>query len=240
MRVWLPSLNNDGHTRFVLNDDFSFRYYDISSDGTAIETIAAGTLTDCRFQILFEIALNHFAREQFRDSVVAAYAALERFREYYLLVGFLEKDYSESLIKEFWSQVGSQSERQLGAYHSMVLLREGSVAQDLKGKYVKYRNKVIHQGIFPDKKPTEDYLKAILELINRRLLSQTHLETLEKAKKFEYESRKPEDVTMELSINPLLDLNLANREDLVITFQQRIEKIQDAPFEEEAIIWPYT
>jgi len=243
MRVWLPSLEGNGQTRFVLNNNFSFSYdhYDISDGTLRIETLAIGALIDCRFQILFEIALNHFVRDQYRDAVVAAYAALERFREFYLLVGFLDRNYSSSLIENFWSTVGSQSERQLGAYHSMVILREGCVAPELSNKYINYRNKTIHQGIFPDEKPTREYLEAILDIINNRLLAQANNpKPLVQAKDYEYQTRRPENVSIELSINPLIVLEISTEINLQSEFEARIKRIQEDATLIDEIAWPYT
>jgi len=144
MRIWIPSLDLKGHTGFVLKDDFSFDHIDINPEKTKIITVATSAITDCRFQILFEIAINHYAKLQYRDSIVSAYAAIERFREHYLIASFLEKEFSEEKINNFWSITGSQSERQLGAYHTAVFLREGAIFGDLNQKFIKFRNKTIH------------------------------------------------------------------------------------------------
>lgn len=238
MRIWIPSLNENGHTRFDLNDDFAFYHMDINPEGTKFTTIATSAITDCRFQILFEIALNHFARGQYRDSVVSAYAAIERFREHYLQASFLENKLVEKTINNYWSLVGSQSERQTGAYHTTVLLREGAVSEDLHSKHIKFRNNTIHQGIFPDEGKTLKFLEAIFTIIHNRLLAQKSIEPFGIAKIYEYQNRKPNNVTKELTINPLLSHEVCRKADISTLLNERIESIKNNGFD-DGITWPY-
>lgn len=238
MRIWIPSLDEKGHTRFILNEDFSFDHVDINPEKTKLIIVATSAITDCRFQILFEIALNHFVKQQYRDSIVSAYAAIERFREHYLLASFLENNFSKEKIDDYWSLVGSQSERQLGAYHTTVLLREGTVSEDLSQSHINFRNKTIHQGIFPDEGKTLKFLEAISRIINKRLMAQNSIEPFETAKVFEYQKRKPDDVTEELTINPLLSLDFCSKTDISTLFKERIEYIKSNGYD-DGITWPY-
>jgi hypothetical protein len=238
VRIWIPSLNENGHTRFILNEDFTFYHMDINAEGTELVTIATTAITDCRFQILFEISLNHFARQQYRDSIVSAYAAIERFREHYLQASFLENKFFKETIDSYWSLVGSQSERQLGAYHTTVLLREGAVSEDLNQDHIKFRNKTIHQGKFPDEGKTLKFLEAISTIIHNRLLAQKSIEPFDIAKIYEYQNRKPDNVTKEITINPLLSHEVCGKADISTILNERIESIKNNRFD-DGIIWPY-
>jgi hypothetical protein len=238
VRIWIPSLDKKGHTRLILNEDLSFNHVGINPEKTKLTTVATSAITDCRFQILFEIALNHFVRQQYRDSIVSAYAAIERFREHYLLASFLENNFSKEKIDNYWGLVGSQSERQIGAYHTTVLIREGTVSKDLSQSHIKFRNEIIHKGIFPDEKKTLKFLEAISRIINNRLMAQNHIKSFENAKVFEYQNRKPDDVTEELTINPLLSLNICSKTDISTRFNERIEHIKSNDYG-NGITWPY-
>ncbi|MDO8272616.1 MAG: hypothetical protein Q7U82_11970 [Gammaproteobacteria bacterium] len=238
MRIWIPSLDKKGHTRFILNEDFSFNHVDVSPDKQKLVTVAISAITDCRFQILFEIALNHFAKEQFRDSIVSAYAALEQFREHYLLASFIERKYSTDTISGFWSSVGSQSERQLGAYHAAVLLREGVAAKEISSNHTNFRNKTIHQGKFPKEKDTLEFLESIFTNIFERINAQESVGIFIEAKLFEYQKRKPNDVTDEISINPLLDIERRSQEDITKQLHGHIKYITSAAYEDAIATWP--
>jgi hypothetical protein len=238
MRIWMQSLDKKGHARFILNEDFSFNHVAISPDKQKLVTVPTSAITDCRFQILFEIALNHFAREQFRDSIVSAYASLERFREHYLLASFLEKKHSSGSINDFWSSVGSQSERQIGAYHASVLLREGVIAKELNPTHTNFRNKIIHQGMFPNENKTLKFLEAICICISERIKAQKSIDIFNEAKEFEYLNRKPSEVTNEISINPLLGIERCIQIDVSKQLHGQIEYIKSTGYNDGIATWP--
>ena len=240
MKVWLPSLDKKGDTLLELKNDFSFEYIEsnIKDDVLEVTVVETGVLTDCRFQILFEIAIIHLANGQYRDAVVAAHTALERYREFFILAEFIEQGFDSAIIKEFWSSMGNQSERQFAAYQAMIFLRSKSITQDLSSKHVKYRNKVVHQGFFPNSENTYKYCLATLKIIENGLtvLASNDSKILSKAMECEYISRKVTEATIPISINPLLQFENLKNDGWVNSFNSRLDELKKIPFYE--ITWP--
>jgi hypothetical protein len=240
MKVWLPSLDKKGDTLLELKNDFSFEYIEsnIKDDVLEVTVVETGVLTDCRFQILFEIATIHLANGQYRDAVLAAHTALERYREFFILAEFIDQGFDSAIIKEFWSSMGNQSERQFGAYQAMMFLRSKSITQGLSSKHVKYRNKVVHQGFFPNAENTYKYCLATLKIIENGLtvLASNDNKILSKAMECEYIRRKVTEATIPISINPLLQFENLKNDGWVNSFNSRLDELKKIPFYE--ITWP--
>lgn len=239
MRVWIENPEQTGHSRFILDDDFLFRSVEISNDKKSI-IFQSNSIVDCRYQILFELALNYVARDQFRDCIVAAFAALERFMEHYLLVSVIEKALLLDQLETFWKTIGSQSERQVGAYHTAVLLREGVAIKQINQEFTKYRNKTIHQGLLPDRENTMKVLNAICLKISDRIAAQKSYDIFLEAKEFEYLKRKPCNVLREISINPFLGIAFdpTNPESTLKDLQLHIKHIQAHSHNDAIATWP--
>ena len=240
MKVWLPSLDKKGHDLLELKDDFSFEYMEsnIKDDVLEVTVVETGVLTDCQFQILFEIATSNLANGQYRDAVVAAHTALERYREFFILAEFIGQGFDSAIIKEFWSSMGNQSERQFGAYQAMMFLRSKSINQDLNDNHVRYRNKVVHQGVFGNNENTYKYCLAVLKIIENGLtvLTSNDDKTLSMAMESEYISRKVTESAIPISINPLLRFENLKNDGLVNCFNSRLGELKNTlSFE---ITWP--
>lgn len=238
MKVWLPDLKRRGHSLLDLKDDFSFEYTEFNMDTQEFQVCRTGVLTDCRFQILFEIALNHFVRGQYRDVVVSAHASLERYREFYLLVSFVSNGIDISLFDKFWSKVSNQSERQFGAYHLMLMIQKKVIGKELSNSQVSYRNKVVHGGYFPTEDRTFDYCEAVLKIIQDGLgpLVLEEKESLQQAMQVEFRSRKPNNADYELSIKPFLDLSIHDVIEWTNLLPDHLSRLEKQP--EDRITWP--
>lgn len=239
MRVWIENLENTGHERVTLNDQFLFTTVDVSNDKNSMISIN-NAIVDCRYEVLFELALNYMAKDQFRDSIVNAFAALERFMEHYLLACVIEKGIPLEQIQSFWKTIGSKSERQLGAYHTAVLLREGIRIAQIDAKAIELRNKIVHQGVLADRENTMKVLHAIGLNISHRIVSQTSNDFLLAAKNCEYDKRKPSKVVREISINPFLGsaFNLTNTENMSNNLSLHIKQIQKYSYNDAIATWP--
>jgi len=238
MQVYILDENKKtGWTGVTLEDDFTFKYIGLNHDKTAIEIVKVGAITDSRFQILFEIALNHLSRGQYRDAVVTAQAALERYREFIIRASTV-KDGTHSGFNELWKIMKKQSERQIGAYHATIFGHTGAVGQDLSNRLISFRNEIVHNGILPEKESTTDYCTAVLEIMASGvcIFKNDHLDTLSTTAMHEQEARLPKNVDYRLTINPIVNFNMNDNDNYREILLYHLEKLKLQRF--ERIAWP--
>lgn len=200
--------------------------------------VRAGALTDCRFQILLEIGLNHLANGQYRDAVISTQAALERYREFYLLVTAVKSGISYSKFSELWKILARQSERQLGAYLATVMFSTKSVGNDLSTANTEYRNVVVHGGFFPDEAKTMSFCLAVLAIMQNDLGSMlvADRDSVLRAAEIELSNRLPCPVDYRLSIAPLVDLIEVKNSDWISRLTGHLEMLKKQRF--NGINWP--
>lgn len=150
-----------------LNEDFTYQLSCI--EGHEQITI----LKTPRFEILLQISLSAILDGYYRDAIASSASALERFYEYYLNIRSTRMCIDEKIFKETWKKnLGSNSERQLGAYAIAHLLMEGTQPQTLKtankinGRSpTEFRNNVIHKGYMPSRIEAIQFINRIISLI---------------------------------------------------------------------------
>lgn len=239
MKVWIVNEGAERRwTEMDLENDFTFSYFGINHESQAFEVVKVGALTDCRFQILLEIGLNHLAQGQYRDAVISVQAALERYREFYLLSSIVKGGFKYSDFENLLKIIGKQSERQLGAYHAMMMVSKGGVGKDLSNTMVSYRNKVVHGGYFPDEKNTIAYCMAVVGIMQEGLSSllEEDNRSVIKAAELELTSRLPSRVDYQLSVNPLVNFSGTTKNGWISNVNGHLDKLRRQTM--KGITWP--
>ncbi|WBO21748.1 hypothetical protein [Sphingomonas abietis] len=128
-------------------------------------------LAQLRFEVLAETGMQALVDGYYRDAVASFAAALERVYQLYCEIVALSRDIDETVFKSTWKLVASQSERQLGMFIGLYMLENGDVPPQLPKKFVEFRNKVIHQGLFPAENDAVDFGQAVVNLVQPLLNS---------------------------------------------------------------------
>lgn len=126
-------------------------------------------LQDEKFQVLFEMGVDSFINELYRETVFNIASALERFHEFCTKVFLTKDNVSEQQQTDTWRLVASQSERQYGAFCYTYLLTFYEVPPKVANKNIEFRNDVIHKGLIPEKSQVIDYSQEMLEYMNKIL-----------------------------------------------------------------------
>jgi hypothetical protein len=110
------------------------------------------TLSNAKFEILFEMALLALLDGYTREAVATLAAAVEEFYRFFIKIVLAKRGmYEGEKFKEleaFW-RVVSLSERQLGAFSILHLLEKGKVATFPDRWSTEFRNEVVHKGRIP-------------------------------------------------------------------------------------------
>ena len=121
------------------------------------------------FQMLFELATVAIADGYYREAVTSYTAALERFQEYALRVFCVANAVIGQQFEDAWKLVGSQSERQFGAYAFMHVAALHEPPPVLRQKLVEFRNQVVHKGHIPSAEKALEYGEAVRAILNTSL-----------------------------------------------------------------------
>jgi len=117
------------------------------------------------FQKLFEVAVNALADDYYREAVGSFAASYERFMELSIRIIMKANGVDAENLESGWKAIARQSERQLGAFIFLFLREFSRRPQLLTDRQVQLRNKVIHQGYFPDREECLKYGTEVLESI---------------------------------------------------------------------------
>jgi len=217
--------------------DNDFHFYMTCSKGHKTLTL----LNAERFEILFDFGCEAFLDGYYRESVSSIAAAVERYHEFFIKVLMLHNGISEANIDEIWKLVATQSERQLGAFY-FLYLRELKVLPDsFIKKNTAFRNKVIHNGVFPTKEETikynEEAFKHIVEGL--KILKRDYLESVELLTRINLRKAIPQDNKCLVStMSNLSTIGMAFDEknnitksfaEVLVEFRERIENMQNIP-----------
>lgn len=124
------------------------------------------TVTNLKYDILFELGLNSLLDDAGRDAVMNFTSSLEKFYEFFCKCQLHSIGCSEQCINDSWKFVSKQSERQLGSYVvAFTNLTSNSPAILNPNREVKFRNKVIHDGYIPMIDEAHDYAEAVAKII---------------------------------------------------------------------------
>jgi hypothetical protein len=118
-----------------------------------------------KHEILFDYGIKALCDDYYRESVASFTAALERYYEYFLNVYWLSIDISTDETNRTWKLMSNQSERQLGAFITIIASISGQTPTILKDKDVAFRNKVIHKGYIPNFNETIEYGQEVSDRI---------------------------------------------------------------------------
>lgn len=130
------------------------------------------------FQKLFEVAVAAIVDEYFREGIGSLTASYERFMELFIRVVMNEREIPSEAMEKTWKLVSRQSERQLGAFIILYGLQFETQPKLLPNKMVELRNKVIHQGYFPNLAECASYGAAVLEFMNSTLQAMREVQGL--------------------------------------------------------------
>jgi hypothetical protein len=117
------------------------------------------------FQKLFEVAVYALADDYYREAVGSFAASYERFMELSIRIIMKANGVNAEILESGWKAISRQSERQLGAFVFLFLREFSHKPQLLADKQVHLRNRVIHQGYFPDREECLKYGAEVLASI---------------------------------------------------------------------------
>jgi len=110
------------------------------------------TLSNAKFEMLFEMALLALLDGYTRETVATLAAAVEEFYRFFIKIVLVKRGMYEGQkfneLAAFWKAV-NLSERQLGAFSVLHLLEKGRVATFPDRWSTEFRNEVIHRGRIP-------------------------------------------------------------------------------------------
>lgn len=130
-------------------------------------------VTQQKHEILFEVATHAIVDGYYREAISSFSASLERYYEFFIKV--ISVELSSETFKKAWSQIASQSERQLGAYIMTYANIYGLPPDILPPPLTKLRNDVIHKGHIPSRLEAIIFGNAVAKIVNDgcNLLHQT-------------------------------------------------------------------
>lgn len=140
-------------------------------DGGVLElTCACGhptsvILANPKYQLLYLSGASALLDGYPREAVASFAASVERFYEFAAKCLLIAGGVQVTLIDEAWKTISKQSERQLGAFRILHLLTFKECAAHLE-KRTEFRNRVVHNGMFPSQEEAIEYGEACLRHID--------------------------------------------------------------------------
>lgn len=126
------------------------------------------TLSNPKFEVLFEMVLLALLDGYTRETVVTLAAAVEEFHRLFIKITLVKKNvYSEDWKKEskdFWRRV-NVSERQLGAFSALYFLEKGQIPTFPDDKSTEFRNAVVHKGKIPKHDEVMQYGEKVVKFL---------------------------------------------------------------------------
>lgn len=129
-----------------------------------------------RFEILYMQAIQEFLSNDFRACVFNCASALERFYEFFIEVYYLKQGYtSEQFQEQVWIPIKNSSNKQLELFENIFsLLWPKEKVLILSDSNRNFRNHIIHQGGFPKKEQTRDFVEKVFVLMGKGLYVLEH------------------------------------------------------------------
>lgn len=122
-----------------------------------------------KFEILFDMGLDALNKGFRQEAVLSFTTSFERFREWFIRLILTKNNVEKEEFEKVWKYVVKQSERQLGAFYFLYLREFNETPEEIDQDIIKFRNKVIHNGIIPSYKETYNYGKYIYEYVDKVL-----------------------------------------------------------------------
>lgn len=145
-------------------------YMELRDDGVYETTCPFGhksvhILQPQRFEVLSELAVSAIVDGYYREAVANFTSSMERFFEFFIRVKLNSTGVAKESVENFWKEISSQSERQLGAFLSAYTDAFGMPPQLLHKKKVELRNAVIHKGRIPSRDQAIEYGQAVIDVM---------------------------------------------------------------------------
>lgn len=122
-------------------------------------------LQELPFEILIEMAIENIIDKYYREAIFNFAAAQERCFDFFNELILFEKGINTDLYDEVWKNIyQNSSERQLGAFYFLYLMRFGK-SFAYENKKINIRNNIIHKGEIATKDHVYEYGKYILNNI---------------------------------------------------------------------------
>ncbi|QBN17261.1 hypothetical protein [Flavobacterium nackdongense] len=212
-------VDKEGNTQFF-NDQYKHR---VNIDNTRFYqfTCPEGHLNfaiqgNNKFEILYELGIEAYNDEFFREAVTNFASAVERFHEYCIMLFLAPKSLEEfNIAVSNQKVIAKYSERQYGAFFMLFLKLLNFAPPVLDEKFLKkhmlklsvdnpinFRNNIIHQGYIPTKEECISYAKITSFYINE-ILEQIYTwnaDIIKNTNKFFIDSLKSE-IKKEKNIN---------------------------------------
>lgn len=118
-----------------------------------------------RYAILFEMGAYALVDGYKLEAIASMTSAMERFHEWCVSVLLRKNKVEYTEFEETWKLVGSQSERQLGAFYFLYLLEFKEKPNAFDNSKSKFRNKIIHNGYLPTDKEAYEYCEYVYKYI---------------------------------------------------------------------------
>jgi hypothetical protein len=146
---------------------------EIEDDGVYVFVCGQGhrtvhTLTNPKFEVLFEMGLLAFDDGYTREAVATMAASVEEFYRFFVKCvfakrGLFEKDRYYEAVK-FWKLI-SRAEPQLGAFAAFYFLELEKCPSYPDSTSIEFRNNVIHRGKIPKANEVTEYGDKILRFM---------------------------------------------------------------------------
>lgn len=117
------------------------------------------------FEILLEMAIENLIDRYYREAIFNFAAAQERCFEFCIELILFEQEIEHNVYEGLWRKVyKASSERQLGAFHSLYLMRFKKIF-DYNNDKINLRNNIVHKGEIATKQKAFEYGTYILNNI---------------------------------------------------------------------------
>lgn len=123
-------------------------------------------LQEQKFEILFQIGAYAIADGYYREAISSFTSSLEQLYAFFIRAALSEKGVSDEATGRMWHYMKNQSERQLGAFIVIYTSELGKAPVLLDEKLISCRNKVIHQGLIPDRNKAVEYGEAVRSVMH--------------------------------------------------------------------------
>lgn len=151
------------HYSIEITDKLLYEFYDVNGK------LNRFFIKNPKYELLFDMGMCAYLNGFYREAVLDFAASLERFYENCINIFLIERDLNQNAygekIEQLWKPIKKQSERQYGAFLAMYMMTRGHLPELFPDKQTEFRNKVTHQGLFPNKNDTLMYAKEVAKFI---------------------------------------------------------------------------
>lgn len=129
----------------------------------------AATLRNERFEVLFDFGALAYLDGYYREAVANFATAYERLLGFFVRVVWTHIGLPAEQAEAAWKPLSKHSERQLGAFVAAHLQACGTVPEMPGNRDIEFRNNVVHKGMIPDRRQTEQYATSLYRMMKAHL-----------------------------------------------------------------------